>query len=195
MTEVVHHAPAPTGSKQLTMIDLAEKSAAELEGIFWRGLTPRFEDLAGWEFRGFNHPQFIEYLGFRKFIKGFFTGDAGEGMIEGFNLEVLQNTLYGKWLGKPSDINPKRHGYYHVYPVRGDERDNLYPHALLLNYGASKRNPRIDITKVLRDYLVQVEADNTDLYLGKAYLALGPLRPAVSFFILERHREHDFTGQ
>jgi len=29
---------------------------------------------------------------------------------------------------------------------------------------------------------------NPDLYLGKAYYAVGPLRIATNFFILERHR-------
>ncbi|MEJ2362959.1 MAG: hypothetical protein P8Z75_16395 [Gammaproteobacteria bacterium] len=38
----------------------------------------------------------------------------------------------------------------------------------------------------LRDYLVQVDADNEDLYLGKAFVALGPKRVFVSYFVLER---------
>ena len=41
---------------------------------------------------------------------------------------------------------------------------------------------------MLRDYLVQVDPANPDLFLGKAYDALGPLRMPTNFFILERFR-------
>ena len=34
----------------------------------------------------------------------------------------------------------------------------------------------------------KVDADSDDVYLGKAYDAVGPLRVATSFFVLERHR-------
>ena len=43
-----------------------------------------------------------------------------------------------------------------------------------------------DPSQVLRDYVVQVDPDNRDLYLGKAYVAAGPLRIPTSFFIIER---------
>jgi hypothetical protein len=42
----------------------------------------------------------------------------------------------------------------------------------------------------LRDYLVRL---SDDLYLGKAYVALGPGRLPVSYFVLERHRPHDYA--
>ena len=38
------------------------------------------------------------------------------------------------------------------------------------------------------DYLVQVDAEDPDLYLGKAYYAAGPARIPVGFFVLERLR-------
>lgn len=177
--------------------DLANRSATQLETAFWQGITPNMDDLVGWDFKGWNHPEFISYLGFRKFIKGFFDtpvpSDPDDPMIEGYNLELIQNGPTGPWLGNPSDEAPKRHGYYHVYKVRPHDRDNKYPHALLLNYGTSPRNPAIDITKVLRDYLVQPDPDNKDVFLGKAYVALGNARIAVSFFLLERLRENRFS--
>ena len=79
-----------------------------------------------------------------------------------------------------------RHSYYRTYAVRGDEVDNLYPRALLLNYDCP-RTPFWNPSSLLRDYLVQPYADNPDLLLGKAYGAL-PLgrRLFVSFFVLER---------
>ena len=66
--------------------------------------------------------------------------------------------------------------------------DNHYLHGLLLDYGKGD-NPFYDPSAGLRDYLVQVDADNPDLFLGKAYFALGAARvPTFSFFILERDR-------
>ena len=73
-------------------------------------------------------------------------------------------------------------------PVDPTAPDNRYLHALLLDYGQGK-NPRLDASAGLRDYLVQVDAGDPDLLLGKAYYALGPVRvPTASFFILERHQ-------
>lgn len=185
-------ATLPTATtERLTLQDIAETPTAELEGLMWKGTTPDVENLVGWEFKGYNHPEFIEYLGFRKFVKGFFRPADAPEKVMGFNADVFQNGLYGKWLAKPADASPKRYGFYDVYPVVATERDNLYPHSLLLNYN-SDRNPFYDVTRVLRDYLVQVAPDNPDLYLGKAYLALGPMRPAVSYFILERRHRHDY---
>ena len=74
-----------------------------------------------------------------------------------------------------------------VAPVNPSSRDNLYPEAALLDYGASPRNSPWQIERLLRDYLVQPDPTNGDILLGKAYLALGKRIP-VSFFILERLR-------
>jgi hypothetical protein len=46
----------------------------------------------------------------------------------------------------------------------------------------------------LRDFLVKVSADSSDLLLGKAYLALGVIRPFVGYFILRRALRHEFAG-
>jgi hypothetical protein len=178
----------------LTRDDLVAMTPYDLEGVFWQGHTPQPEELIGWEFEGYNHPKWVEPLGFRKFKKGFFKGNAEGASFEGFNIDVIQNGLDGEWLGKPADDNPKRYGFYIVDRVHPTSPDNKYPHSLLIDYGASPRNPWYDVTKRLRDYLVRVQKDNPDLYLGKAYLALGPLRVATSFFILRRLREHDFNG-
>ena len=74
-----------------------------------------------------------------------------------------------------------------MHPVDATDRDNAYLHALLLNYGRGGNKP-YDPTRNLRDYVVQVDPANPDLYLGKAYYALGPARMPTNFFILERHR-------
>jgi hypothetical protein len=58
---------------------------------------------------------------------------------------------------------------------------------VLLDYGRGGNKP-LDPTAGLRDYLVRVDPGNDDLFLGKAYYAVGPLRVPSNFFLLERHR-------
>jgi hypothetical protein len=164
--------------KQLTTL-----SNAELEILMRTGARPAEESLAGHQFRGFNTPAFASLLGIQKFVKGFLKEGPG---VEGYNIAVRRNEREVPWITKPSAESPKRFGYYDVYPVRKEERDNFYPNALLLNYGTSKRNHFYQVERLLRDYLVLPDAGNPDLILGKAYLALGPLRVPVSFFVLEK---------
>lgn len=76
--------------------------------------------------------------------------------------------------------------FYRVYRVRPEERDNLYPHAILMNCGLPRNG--LHPVRMLRDYLVQPDPDNPDLYLGKSYFAVGPLRLAPTFFLLERYK-------
>ncbi len=168
------------------MIDyavLARSSDRQLESIFRSFPGPSPESLAGFEFRGFNTPAFTKLLGIQKFIKGFF--DAGNG-VEGYNIPVRQNDFYSPWLHRPDAENPKRFGFYRVSKVDPAARDNFYPQAVLLDYGASPRNAFYRVEKVLRDYLIVPEPENPDLLLGKAYIALGSARIKSNFFVLER---------
>ena len=173
----------------LQALALEQTPMAGLERVFQRGTMPDLDALVGWEFRGINHMPLnaldLAYLaGIKKFVKGFFRdGDR----VMGYNIPVARNVLDGRWHLKPSDSEPKRFGFYEVHPVDATARDNEYLHAVLLDYSKGG-NPRLDPSTGLRDYLVQVDANNPDLYLGKAYYAIGPTRLATSFFILERHR-------
>jgi hypothetical protein len=164
----------------------------ELEKIFVRGAQPSLDDLVGWEFRGVNHLPLnvlpvAQLVGIKKFVKGFYRTE--HGTVMGYNSPVARNVLDGRW-----NVAPKRFGYYEVAPVDPTARDNQYLHAVLLDYGKGKNPgrrstwPALDPSQVLRDYLVQVDSNNPDLFLGKAYVAVGPLRIATSFFILERFR-------
>ena len=160
---------------------LEAMSNRELEIVFQRGVTPDLARLAGWEFRGTNAPGWAKLAGIKKFIKGMFLD--GQGDVYGYNCPVVQNGLDAPWIAKPDDAAPKRFGFYRVAPVDPTSRDNNYLHAVLLDYGRGG-NKRLDPTAGLRDYLVQVDAGNTDVYLGKAYYAVGPLRVAASWFTL-----------
>ena len=155
-----------------------------LEVVFLRGTTPDPARLVGWEFRGTNVPGWARLLGIKKFIKGFWR--EGEEVL-GYKCPVVQNSLFEPWDSLPSNLHPKRFGFYKVTPVDATAKDNRYLHAVLLNYGEGP-NPPWEPARGLRDYLVQVDPDNPDLYLGKAFYALGPLRVATNFFVLERHR-------
>jgi hypothetical protein len=174
-------APFPTGAA----LALEAARHADLELAFVRGTTPDLEALVGWEFRGINHPAWARIAGIKKFVKGFFRGD--DGRVMGYNCPVVQNVLDGRWHTKPTDTAPKRFGFYEVAAVDATARDNYYLHSVLLDYGKGG-NKVYDPSRGLRDYLVQVDPANPDLFLGKAYYALGPLRVHSNFFILERHR-------
>ncbi|HSD88714.1 MAG TPA: hypothetical protein VLB44_14395, partial [Kofleriaceae bacterium] len=145
---------------------------------------PDLDALVGWEFRGINHLlvhlPVAPLLGIKKFVKGFYRTE--DGKVMGYNSPVKNNVLDGRW-----HVAAKRFGFYEVYPVDPTARDNNYLHAVLLDYGKGD-NPALDPSQLLRDYLVQVDPANPDLYLGKAYGAIGPLRIHTNFFILERFR-------
>ena len=180
-------APAPRPNRPGERVRALDAlSLAEKEQVFVRGVTPDLASLAGWEFRGLNTPSYMRFLGIRKFVKGFWRDDAGATW--GYNYPVEQTPVDAGWFGLPSVVNPRRFGFYTVAPVDPTAADNKYLHALLLDYGQG-RNPRFDASAGLRDYLMQVDAGDPDVLLGKAYYALGPLRvPTASFFILERHQ-------
>lgn len=175
-------APNRAGARALT---LEAMSMRELEIVFLRGVMPDLDRLAGWEFRGTNTPAWARLAGIKKFMKGFFRDQHGD--VYGYNCPIAQNKLDEPWVAQPDDLAPRRFGFYRVEPVDPTSRDNAYLHAVLLDYGRGGNKPW-DLTRGLRDYLVQVDAQNDDLYLGKAYYAVGPARVATSFFILERHR-------
>lgn len=162
---------------------LTRLSDSELEKILAGSAGPAPELLAGHEFAGFNVPWHTRLLGIQKFIKGFFRGPQG---FEGYNIPAVQNGIDGPWLHKPKPEATKRFGFFRVAPVDPGGRENFYPKTLLFNYGTSARNAFYRPERVLRDYVVQPDPKNRDLFLGKAYLAIGPSRVFSNFFIIER---------
>ena len=185
--------PAIPGSALPSPAQLAltRASLGELERALVRGATPELDALIGWEFRGINAtppgvPPIARLAGVQKFVKGMFR--AEDGRARGYNCPVVQNALDGRWQPRPVGGEPRRFGFFRIAPVDPTARDNRYLHALLLDYGKGG-NPAWDPSRSLRDYLVQVEPGNPDLLLGKAYVAAGPARVAIGFFVLERWRE------
>ena len=166
-------------------LELARSSHAQLEKILRTSKAPTLELLVDFEWRGCNTSWRLKAMGLQKFIKGFFQLGAN---VEGYNIPVQQNGLEAPWLDQPTPQSPKRFAFYRVTQVDKESIDNLYPEALLLDYGASHRNPNYGIERLIRDYLVQPNPDNPNLLLGKAYLALSSLRLPSNFFVLERLR-------
>lgn len=155
----------------------------ELERAMRQGATPSPDLLEGWEFRGYNPPLFARALGFQKFIKGFFQDAKG---LAGYNLfvEAPRGGPTQPWIPKNGGGPTTRHGYYDVVQPGGRYGD--FPNAVLLDYG-SGRNSALNPESRIRDFLVQIDPDNPDLYLGKAFLDLfGVGRVFSNFFVLER---------
>jgi hypothetical protein len=117
--------------------ELARLPARELSTLMASSKAPDLEALAAWEWRGYNTPLIASLLGIRKFVKGFFSGDG----VEGYNVPVRQNGIDSTWLHNPSTEPPNRFGFPLVRAVDPASRDNRYPGAALLDYGASPRNP------------------------------------------------------
>lgn len=182
--------------QKLTFTSMARASREELERLFAKGTMPDLEMLVGWEFRGHNPPAWAKIAGITKFKKGFFRKGRGPWPYEGYNLPVEPTPISEPWECKPSNDNPKRFGFYAVLPASEaqNSRDRRFPNSIFLNYAAAPENPRLDPSRVIKDYVVQVDPDNPDLFLGKAFLTLGPARVFSNFFLLERDCKSNFTG-
>ena len=173
------HTPSPE------FLRLARSDRAELALVIRGGAQPDIAALAGWEYRGMNLGTGPRLLGIRKFIKGFCRPAAGEAF--GYNLRARQNAPEDVWLPQPGG-GERPFGFYRIAQVVPGSRDTRYPNALFLDYGRGG-NGRFAVTGLIRDYLVRVAPGSDELLLGKAFLAVGPLRLPVGYFILERDAE------
>lgn len=161
-------------------LDLVGRSRSALEETLLRGRAPALDDLVGWEMRGMNTPPWARAARIRKFVKGFER--RPDGQVFGYNRPVRQGRDQSAW-----QVTGEPFGWYLVDAVDPTARDNAYLHAVLLDYGRGG-NRLLDPSRGLRDYVVRVDQPGAELYLGKAYAAVGPARVPVSFFVLERLR-------
>jgi hypothetical protein len=172
--------PTSDGTPSKAFLALARRPRAELEETLVRGRRPPLDDLVGWELRGMNTPRWARAARIRKFVKGFERRPGGE--VVGYNRPVRQDADDAPW-----QVTGEPFGWYLVTEVDATARDNAYLHAVLLDYGRGENRPW-DPSRALRDYVVRVDEPGAELYLGKAYAAVGPARLAVSYFVLEQLR-------
>ncbi|MBL4846012.1 MAG: hypothetical protein JKY65_10840 [Planctomycetes bacterium] len=165
----------------LDLVEVVTWSPEEVEEALLTSPPPALEELLGWEFYGYNLPDFTSLIGIRKFVKGFLPG-VGEELLRGYNVRVRpRGGPLDPWdVVRGRSGEPVRHGFFDVgVPLPPDIR---YPQSFLLDYDCG-RNPAWDPSVRLRDYLVAV---GPDTLLGKAYLAFGRRRVPVSTFVLQR---------
>lgn len=165
-----------------TFESLAKVDKKTLEKIMKEGVLPDVFSMWDWEFDGYNLTPLASILGIRKFRKGFYQRYG----VKGYNVRMKQNKFEEPWEYKGD--KPERFGWFDVLEYEASlmiEEKHLYKKALLLNYGLDKRNSLFE-GKMLRDFLVQVNKGDKDLYLGKAYNAVGKRRIMPSYFILKR---------
>ena len=187
----------PDGSR-FSYLDLVKGvSDATRDAIMRAGTAPALSSLAGWEFAGTNTGAATDLLGIRKFRKGFYVGaprvpEGPQPFIQGYNVVVAQDGIGKPHVAAPSEAAAKRHGFYRVHAVDPASSDSVYPNALLLDYGLGRNG--IEPSGLLRDYLVQVYADDADLLLGRAFVALAGFRIHGGYFVLSRSHEFDFAA-
>lgn len=166
--------------RPLDLVEVVTWSSDEVEAALLTSPAPELEELVGWEFYGYNLPDFTSLLGIRKFQKGFLPPE-GEELLRGYNVRVQPSGPLDPWdVVRTQSGAPHRHGFYDVRQPSAP--DDHYPQALLIDYDCG-RNPSWDPSARLRDYLVAL---GPDTLLGKAYLAFGKRRVPVSTFVLQR---------
>ncbi len=172
---------------EMNYISFLKVPSFVLEALMLCGQRPDVQKLLGWEFRGYNIGLLPRLGRILKFKKGFLQfGDE----VVGYNVLIQQNSPYEPWIAVPDESNPKRHGFYKVYPADLSPRYRQYPHALIIDYSKGG-NPIWDPSRFLRDFLVKPLPDNDDIYLGKAYVELGDRMVPVGYFVLERYNVVD----
>jgi hypothetical protein len=160
--------------------------------IFAQGKKPRFEDLVGWDLRGYSPPTMNRLLGIQRFIKGFYqlAGDPPPekaSRIYGYNIGCSPFAPASEWRSLPDESSPRRHGFYDVYEHSGKKFKN----ALIIDYGVPE-NHGLNPERFLLDYLVQVDPDDPSIFLGTGNVKLGPALIFSNFFILEKLRQHHY---
>lgn len=184
---------------RFSYLDLVrEVNGVTRDALMRGGVAPTFDSLQGWEFAGTNVGRVSDLLGIRKFKKGFYVGaprvsDGPEPFLQGYNVVVEQNGVGTPHVARPTDAAARRHGFYRAHAVVPGAIDAVYPNALLLDYGLGRNG--IEPSGLLRDYLVQVYADDRDLLLGRAFLALGRLRVHAGYFVLSRSNRFDYAAR
>jgi hypothetical protein len=167
---------------------LASSDDQTLDKLFASSPPPVFDALVGYRWRGYNTDPNLRYLGLKKFIKAFFRAEHGD---EGCNIKVFQDAITEPWRPRTRRGKIDAFAFYLVRPQSARTRLARNGSALLIDYGASSRNPIYHVERTILDYLVQPFAEDPDVMLGRAFVGFGRMRMASSFFVL--HRDAPFV--
>ena len=162
-------------------IDLAKLTPPELESLLKQGEPTSPEALAGFLFHGWSlaMPAPLFSL-FGRFGKTFHR-DPATGRVRGWNLRMRQGD--DAWTPALFRGRPITYGHYEVIGSPGGALAELYPNALLIDYGKGGNRAWDPLGRV-RDWVVAVD---DDLLVGRMYLSLGGRQvPTPSYFGLAR---------
>jgi hypothetical protein len=176
----------------ITFDRLAHSSNEDLERLLLQGTSPRMEDVASFDYRGYNLQCATVLIGTRKFKKGFY-GDPQKGFLWGYNVPVIQNRDSDPWVAQPSDQAPKRYFFFGVLPAAELKHPN-YKNSLVVVYSKWDGYGVADPVRYTVDYLVFPDPSNRKLMIGKSYAEVGEIRIFLGFFILEQYNPNDYQG-
>jgi hypothetical protein len=159
---------------------LARSTSRDLERVMRSSSSPDPRALVGYEWRGYNTAIATVLIGNRKFIKVFV---AGPRRIEGHNYFAVGTSLDEPWQRRRRDAKGSIVGRYGVIPTGGFTHGR-YARAMLINYGAHAHQNWV--LRSIRDYVVQPDASDPDVLLGKAYFRLGRVAIPAGYFVLAR---------
>ena len=157
---------------------LVRSSPAQLEALLRSGRTPDVEQLVGEELLGACTAPWLRLVGMRKLLKGFER--QPDGRITGYNRRVAQDGFDAPWTSPSAPF-----AGFGVRAVDPSARTARYPGALVLDYAAAP-GARLAPWRPIRDHLVCVAERPVQLLLGRAFYAVGPLRPSFTYFVLQR---------
>jgi choline dehydrogenase-like flavoprotein len=175
-----------TDFKNYTFDELAALSGKELDQLMETSEAAKLEEVAGYEYRGWNVNAMTKISGTRKFKTGFF-GDPDRGYLRGYNVRIVQDGREWKWQVKKMKNKSVRFAYFNVLPPF-THRKPKYEHekSLIIDYAKSGAYFFLNPVKYTVDYVVCPNPKNRNLLLGKSNFEAGPLRFFMGYFILER---------
>jgi hypothetical protein len=135
-------------------------------------------------------PGWVDRLAWKTFVKAFATDPDAPDRTMGWNVRMVQAGLDGPHEPMRNRAGqPKTFGFFQVLPMPEAKVNGLGDGHTLLHYGVS-RNPVLDPSRAVRDPVVSLRADSSDLLLGRTYLSVaGGWVPTPSWFLLVRRAE------
>lgn len=168
----------------ITASDLLSMSRTELRAILRDGHAIDAAALDGYTYNGVSLglPRLVERLTWKKFGKTFHR-DPDTGVLRGWNVRMQQTPLSEPWRPKlRAGDTPVTFGHYHVIAASGDQP---YEAGLTIDYSCGGRTH--SPMGRLRDPIVAVNPQSSELLLGWTYVDLGRRRLGTpSFFSLQR---------